>query len=136
MSFWAINGWLPTYLKEHFNLNLGKAGISATSFIQVASFIGVIVGGVIADRWSRRNIRGFHDSNRMPVICQVIDNRYRVTGYVFLNFFNTIVGGIMVYIGGALKDANISLSVVFQFSAAGLLIACWSLLLMRPQKEP
>jgi MFS transporter, Spinster family, sphingosine-1-phosphate transporter len=175
MAFWVIYGWLPTYLKEHFNLNLGEAGISATSYIQVASFIGVVVGGIIADRWSRKNVRGrlympiigftlggpflflmastnifgvaiagmivfglargFHDSNLMPIMCQVIDKRYRATGYGFLNFFSTVMGGIMVYVGGALKDANVSLSVVFQFSAVGLLIASWFLLLVRPQKE-
>ncbi len=175
MSFWVIYSWLPTYLKEHFNLNLGEAGISATGFIQIASFIGVVVGGVIADRWSRKNnrgrlfmpvigftlgcpflflmastsvfglavvgmimfglARGFHDCNLMPIMCQVIDKRYRATGYGFLNFASTAVGGIMVYVGGALKDANVSLSVVFQVSAVSLLIASWFLLLVRPNKE-
>ena len=172
MSFWIIYSWLPTYLKEHFNLGLGKAGVSATSYIQVASFIGIIIGGTIADRWSRKNkrgrlympvigftlgapflflmattgmfgiaiismiifglARGFHDSNLMPVMCQVIEKRYRATGYGFLNFMSTIIGGIMVYAGGALKDANVSLSVVFQFSAVILLIASWLLLAVKP----
>ena len=175
MSFWVIYSWLPTYLKEHFNLNLGEAGISATGFIQIASFIGVVAGGIIADRWSRKNIRGrlfmpvigftigapflflmastsvfgiavvgmimfgiargFHDCNLMPIMCQVIDKRYRATGYGFLNFVSTVVGGIMVYAGGALKDANVSLSVVFQISAVGHLIASWFMLLVRPNKE-
>ena len=175
MSFWVIYSWLPTYLKDHFNLKLGEAGVSATSFIQVASFIGVIIGGIIADRWSRKNIRGrlfvpvigfsigapflfimastsifglaifgmiifglargFHDSNLMPIMCQVIDKRYRATGYGFLNFFSTIIGGIMVYVGGALKDANVSLSVTFQFSAIILLISSWSLLAVKPKTD-
>lgn len=52
---WSINGWLPTYLKDHFNLGLGAAGMSATGYIQVASFFGVLLGGTWADRWSRRN---------------------------------------------------------------------------------
>ena len=25
MSFWLINAWLPTFLKEHFHLKLGEA---------------------------------------------------------------------------------------------------------------
>lgn len=58
MSFWVIYSWLPTYLKEQFNLGLGRAGISATGYIQIASFLGVIIGGIVADRWSRKNIRG------------------------------------------------------------------------------
>ncbi|NWJ52523.1 MAG: MFS transporter [Bacteroidetes bacterium] len=173
MSFWLINAWLPTFLKEHFSLKLGEAGISATGYIQVASFVGVLVGGVLADRWARTNkrgrilipvigftfggpflflmastnvflfaiagmvifglSRGFHDSNLMPILCQVVDKRFRATGYGFLNFLSTIVGGIMIYIGGVLKDANISLSLVFQISAVGILIASWTLLAVKPK---
>jgi MFS family permease len=55
---WGINGWLPTYLKEHFRLGLGEAGMSATGYIQVASFVGVLLGGAWADRWSGTNRRG------------------------------------------------------------------------------
>lgn len=54
---WSINGWLPTYLKEHFQLGTGKAGLSATGYIQIASFIGVLAGGGWADRWSGTNKR-------------------------------------------------------------------------------
>ena len=50
MTFWVIYAWLPTYYKDRFNLSLGGAGVSATVFIQVSSFIGVIVGGILADR--------------------------------------------------------------------------------------
>lgn len=58
LAGWGIVGWLPTYLKEHFNMGQGAAGISATGYIQVASFVGILVGGALADAWSRRNIRG------------------------------------------------------------------------------
>lgn len=51
---WAIYGWLPTYMKEHFRLGLGAAGLSATFYIQVASFMGVLACGAWADAWSRR----------------------------------------------------------------------------------
>jgi MFS family permease len=175
MSFWLVNAWLPTFLKEQFNLSLGEAGVSATGYIQVASFIGVIVGGILADRWSRRNVRGrlympiigftlgapclylmattglfgvaiagmvvfglargFHDSNLMPIMCQVVDKRFRATGYGVLNFLSTITGGLMIYIGGAMKDANFSLSFVFQISAVGMLIASWFLFAVKPNKN-
>jgi hypothetical protein len=32
------------------------------------------------------------------------------------------MGGAMIYIGGWLKDANVSLAAIFQVSAAGLLV--------------
>lgn len=55
---WAIYGWLPTYMGQQFKLGQGAAGLSATAYIQVASFAGVLIGGAWADRWSRRNPRG------------------------------------------------------------------------------
>lgn len=167
MANWLVNGWLPTFLKDQFQLDLGTAGISATGYIQIGSFIGVIVGGIIADRWVQKNpkgrlnvmilgfcigapflfimastqafflailamaifglARGFNDANLMPMLRQVVDQRYIATAYGFLNFLSTIVGGLMVYVGGALKDANISLSVTYQVVAVVLLIASLSL---------
>ena len=55
---WATKNWLPTYLGDTFNLKEGPAGLSATGYIQVASFVGVLLGGVIADGWMRRTNRG------------------------------------------------------------------------------
>lgn len=55
---WIIKNWLPTFLGDKFNLNEGVAGISATGFSNIASFIGVILGGVVADWWMRRTNRG------------------------------------------------------------------------------
>ena len=171
MANWFVNGWLPTFLKEHFHLNLGEAGISATGYMQVGSFIGVIVGGIIADRWVQKNpkgrvnvmiigfaigapflfimastqvfilaivamlifglARGFNDANLMPLLRQVVDKRYIATAYGFLNFLSTIVGGLMVYLGGALKDAQISLSIIFQWLAVLLFIVALTLIGVR-----
>lgn len=54
---WMILGWLPTYYKEHFNLSQTKAGLFATGYMYPLSMAGVIFGGWIADRWSRKNHR-------------------------------------------------------------------------------
>ena len=58
IAYWAIYGWLPTYLGEHFKLGQGAAGLSATAYLQVASFAGILVGGAWSDRWCRSNLRG------------------------------------------------------------------------------
>jgi sugar phosphate permease len=55
---WVIGAWMPTYLNEEFHLGQGAAGLSATGYLQVAALVGVLVGGVWADRWSRTNRRG------------------------------------------------------------------------------
>ena len=175
LAFWGINGWLPTYLKEHFSMGQGAAGMSATGYIQAASFAGIVTGGVWADRWSRTSgrgrllvpmigflaaapalfmatstsvfvlaiaglivfgvARGFSDANMMPILCQVADARYRATGYGFMNFCSCLVGGVMIYAGGELKDCQIGLGVTFQFAAAGLFVAALLLLLIRPRRE-
>lgn len=171
MANWLVNGWLPTFLKDQFQLDLGTAGISATGYIQIGSFIGVILGGIIADRWVQKNpkgrlnvmiigfcigapflfimastqvfllaivamtvfglARGFNDANLMPMLRQVVDQRYIATAYGFLNFLSTIVGGLMVYVGGALKDANVSLSITYQVIAIVLLLASLTLAFVR-----
>jgi predicted MFS family arabinose efflux permease len=55
---WMVIGWMPTYLQEHFHLSQGRAGLIATVYVNVASLIGLVVGGLWADRWSRRTRRG------------------------------------------------------------------------------
>jgi MFS transporter, Spinster family, sphingosine-1-phosphate transporter len=55
---WVTKNWLPTFLADTFNLKEGPAGLSATGYIQLASFIGVLLGGVVADWWMRRTARG------------------------------------------------------------------------------
>ena len=65
--------------------------------------------------------RAFTDSNMMPILCQVTDPRYRATGYGVLNLCGTMVGGVTIYFGGALRDAQIDVSLIFGFAAVSLL---------------
>ncbi|MBP7507497.1 MAG: MFS transporter [Prolixibacteraceae bacterium] len=58
MVSWLVWGWFPTFLKDHFNLSLGQAGITATGFIQAGSFAGVVIGGILADRLASKSERG------------------------------------------------------------------------------
>lgn len=172
---WLIYAWLPTFLKDQFHLGLGEAGMSATLYPQIGSFIGVLLGGIWADRWAKFNsrgrifvivigftlgapaliwmswtgaitvaisvllvfglARGFSDANLMPIVRQVADSRYAATAYGVLNFLSTIAGGMMVYVGGALKDAEVSLSLIYVVAAALLLLATWSLMLVKVKKE-
>ncbi|HUZ58840.1 MAG TPA: MFS transporter [Hanamia sp.] len=54
---WLVVGWLPTYFLEKFKLSEGVAGLYATGYFYPASLVGLLLGGYIADRWSRRNPR-------------------------------------------------------------------------------
>jgi MFS family permease len=55
---WIVRDWMPDILRERFSLGQGKAGVSAILFVQVASLVGAIVGGTLADRWMRHTSRG------------------------------------------------------------------------------
>jgi len=50
--------WMPTYLKREFGMSLSMSGVSATAYLQIASVLGVITGGVLADRLSRKHRGG------------------------------------------------------------------------------
>jgi len=160
---WAMRGWMPTYLQEHFHLSQGASGFTANGYPMLVALAGVLIGGAWADRWTRTNPRGrvlvpviglcvaapavllsvstnvlgvvilamillglagsFGESNMMPILCSVVDPRYRATGYGILNAFACVIGGVTIYAGGVLRDAHVDLSRVFQF-AAGSLVVC------------
>ena len=44
--------WLPTFLFTKFHLTLANAGFSSTAYLQMASVTGVLLGGVLADRFA------------------------------------------------------------------------------------
>src|SRR5690606_39260590 len=79
--------------------------------------------------------KSFSDSNTMPILSMVVDPRYRATGYGILNCCGTIVGGIALYYGGFLRDANINLSTIYQFAVLFIIAAAITLLFIRPKKE-
>lgn len=168
---WVIGGWLPTFYKEKFNLSQTMAGIYATGYFHTASIIGVLVGGFLADRWSRTNkyarillpviglciaapaifiagyssvlvvavacfmlyafTRIFSDGNMMPILCMVVDPKYRATAYGVLNLFATVIGGIGIYAGGYLRDINIDLGLLFRIAAFLLAAGALSLYLLK-----
>ncbi len=58
IGWWMVFNWLPTHLYERFKLTLTDAGFTATFYLQVVGIFGILVGGVIADRWSLVSPRG------------------------------------------------------------------------------
>jgi MFS transporter, Spinster family, sphingosine-1-phosphate transporter len=100
---WGIYGWLPTYLREHFRLGLGAAGMTATGYVQVASFAGVIIGGLWADRWSRTQPRARW---WVPAIGFCVVGPCLFFG-IGANLLVVAVAGLIVYgLGRGFYDAN------------------------------
>ena len=42
--------WMPSFLYNKFNMSLSMAGLNATFYLQMASVVGVISGGFLADK--------------------------------------------------------------------------------------
>jgi len=57
MIGWMIMAWLPTYYSEHFQLSEATAGLYATGYLYPVSLAGLVIGGVVADRLTKRNRR-------------------------------------------------------------------------------
>ena len=159
---WMVVGWLPTYYMEKFHLSQKISGLYATTYLYPVSIAGLVLGGFLADHWSKKNPRGrvlvpiiglsiaapfvflasqsevlilvisffmvygltkyFLDANTMPILCAVVDSRYRATGYGILNFLSTMVGGIGIYAAGWLRDSQVDLSIIYQLAAVIILI--------------
>jgi len=58
LAGWVVKDWMPDILKERFSLKQGNAGVYAVLPVQIASLIGVGLGGWTADVWMRRTERG------------------------------------------------------------------------------
>lgn len=50
--------WLPSFLFRQFHMSLAMAGLNGTVYLQVASVIGVLTGGILADMLARKNRGG------------------------------------------------------------------------------
>ena len=96
--------WMPTFLLRKFNLSLSMAGLSGTIYQQLASVIGVLTGGILADRLVRRYFGGRMMTQAMGLCGGVV--------FIFLNGWTLsmpVLIGAMIGFGffKGLYDANI-----------------------------
>ena len=55
---WGVKNWLPTLFAQNLDIDMSKAGPMSTITIAASSFLGVIFGGVLSDKWVQKNLRG------------------------------------------------------------------------------
>ena len=100
---WATKNWLPTLFAENLHLPMSQAGPMATITIAVSSFIGVLLGGILSDKWVRKNIRG-------RIYTGAIGLSLTIPSLLLLGFGNSIVevvcAGVLFGIGFGMFDAN------------------------------
>jgi len=108
---WATKNWLPTLFAENLAIDMTVAGPISTFVIAGASFIGVIFGGMLSDRWIQRNLRG-------RIFTSSIGLGLMIPSLLLLGFGHTfpmiIGGGILFGIGYGFFDAN-NMPVLCQF---------------------
>ena len=54
---WGTKNWLPTLFATNLNVPMATAGPVATISIAISSFLGVLIGGTLSDRWVQTNIK-------------------------------------------------------------------------------
>ncbi len=55
---WVVKDWMPEVVRERYGLSQGDAGFAAVLSVQIASILGSLMGGFLADRWMLRSSRG------------------------------------------------------------------------------
>jgi MFS family permease len=104
LTGWAVVGWMPTFLGEHFHLKQGAAGMSATGYSHLASLIGLLVGGGWADQWSRTNERG-------RILVPAIGLSVAATGVLLVATTGQLgfaIAGLLLYgLARSFTDANL-----------------------------
>ena len=111
---WATKNWLPTLFAESLNIPMSDAGPISTITIALSSFVGVIVGGILSDKWVQKNIRG-------RVYTGAIGLGMTIPALALLGFgesFMAVVGaGLLFGIGYGIFDAN-NMPILCQFISA------------------
>lgn len=100
---WATKNWLPTLFADSLGLEMAQAGPMSTITIAASSFVGVLLGGVLSDKWVLRNIRG-------RIYTSAIGLGMTIPALVLLGFGHSVVAvvgaGMLFGIGFGMFDAN------------------------------
>jgi MFS family permease len=96
--------WMPSFLYRKFGMSLGAAGFSSTAYLQAASVLGVISGGVLADRLARRQPGGRMTTQTIGLLAGV--------PFIFVTGWTLSVPVLILALAGfgyfkGLYDANI-----------------------------
>lgn len=108
---WATKNWLPTLFAENLDLPMSQARPISTITIAVSSFIGVLIGGPLSDKWVQKNLRG-------RVYTGAIGLGLTIPSLLLLGFGHNLVAvvgaGLLFGIGYGIFDTN-NMPILCQF---------------------
>ena len=126
---WASDHWARRHAKARVwiqSMGLAVAGpfliLSGMAAAPLVLYLALVAFGFG---------RGIYDSNVMPVLCRLVGENQRATGYGLLNFAGVMVGGLTAYAAGLVKS-TIGLAGALEVSGALLLVSAL-LLHLAPQ---
>lgn len=107
----GYQNWLPTLFAENLDLPMSQAGPISTITIAVSSFIGVLIGGPLSDKWVQKNLRG-------RVYTGAIGLGLTIPSLLLLGFGHNLVAvvgaGLLFGIGYGIFDTN-NMPILCQF---------------------
>jgi MFS transporter, ACS family, D-galactonate transporter len=108
---WATKNWLPTLFAQNLHIPMSQAGPLSTITIAGSSFVGVIFGGILSDRWVQKNIRG-------RIYTSAIGLGLTIPSLLLLGFghslFHVVTAALCFGIGYGMFDAN-NMPILCQF---------------------
>ena len=111
---WSTKNWLPTLFAENLGMTPEQAGPWSTITIAVSSFIGVMIGGPMSDRWVRRNPRG-------RIFTSAIGMGMMIPALIMIglghNAVTAICAGLFFGVGYGMFDTN-NMPILCQFIPA------------------
>ena len=111
---WATKNWLPTLFAESLNIPMSQAGPISTITIALSSFIGVMIGGPMSDRWVKRNLRGRVYTSAIGLAMMIPALVLIGTGH---GMFAAVAAGLCFGIGYGMFDTN-NMPILCQFVPA------------------
>jgi len=108
---WAVKNWVPTLFAENLKIDMAVSGPLSTIIIAASSFVGVIFGGILSDRWIVKNLRG-------RIYTGAIGLGLTIPALFLLGlghgFFSVITGAVMFGFGFGMFDSN-NMPILCQF---------------------
>ena len=108
---WGVKNWLPTLFAKNLGIDMSVAGPLSTITIAASSFLGVIFGGILSDRWVQKNIRGRIYTSAIGLVLTV--PALLLVGYGH-SMFHVIGAAFCFGFGFGMFDAN-NMPILCQF---------------------
>lgn len=108
---WATKNWLPTLFADSLNTPMSQAGPISTITIALSSFLGILAGGPLSDKWVKRNVKG-------RVYTSAIGLAMMIPALILLGLgkgmFAAVAAGLFFGIGYGMFDTN-NMPILCQF---------------------